>query len=173
MVAGAEIAPRSACPVPARAHPLPPQDVRGTRYPGGESYADLIERLEPLLIELEQQTCPVLVVSHLSTLQAHAYCTTARHVPGMPHTATCPQVLYAYYAGLPLQDALHCAIPHHVVLQLTPSSDHAMWRAELLELGSRGVPAERSFPRSLPPVAPILEAPPPPRARASPNGQQG
>jgi hypothetical protein len=32
-------------------------DVRHTRFPGGESYADLLQRVEPFLIELEQQTC--------------------------------------------------------------------------------------------------------------------
>lgn len=45
-------------------------DVRHARYPGGESFNDLILRVEGVLIDIEQQTSPVLVVSHLSTLQA-------------------------------------------------------------------------------------------------------
>ena len=45
------------------------RDIRHQRFLGGESYHDLIQRLEPVLMELEQQTQPVLVVSHLSTLQ--------------------------------------------------------------------------------------------------------
>jgi len=44
-------------------------DVRRVRYPGGESFNDLILRVEGVLIDIEQQTSPVLVVSHLSTLQ--------------------------------------------------------------------------------------------------------
>ena len=44
-------------------------DVRHARYPGGESFNDLILRVEGVLIDIEQQTSPVLVVSHLSTLQ--------------------------------------------------------------------------------------------------------
>ena len=44
-------------------------DVRRVRYPGGESFNDLILRIEGVLIDIEQQTSPVLVVSHLSTLQ--------------------------------------------------------------------------------------------------------
>lgn len=45
-------------------------DVRNQRYMGGESYQDFVHRIEPLLMELEQQTLPVVVVGHLSTLQA-------------------------------------------------------------------------------------------------------
>ena len=40
-----------------------------TRFPGGESYKDLIQRLESCLIDMEQQVAPVLVVSHVSVLQ--------------------------------------------------------------------------------------------------------
>ena len=87
-------------------------DVRNARFPGGESYADLILRLEPLLIELEQQTGPVLVVSHLSTLQ----------------------VLTSYFTGVPLEEALATSIPHHTVLQLKPASHVMMWEKELIPL---------------------------------------
>ena len=41
-------------------------DVLGLRcrYPRGESYADVIHRLEPVIIELERQRHPVLIVGH-------------------------------------------------------------------------------------------------------------
>ena len=87
-------------------------DPRHTRFPGGESYADLISRIEPLLIELEQQTSPVLVVSHLSTLQ----------------------LLASYFTGVSLTDALATSIPHHTVLQLRPASQKMMWEQELIPL---------------------------------------
>lgn len=60
------------------------EDMRNTRFPGGESYADLYARVEPFLIELEQQTAPTLVVSHLSVLQ----------------------VLTSYFTGTPLQEVM-------------------------------------------------------------------
>ncbi|CAI0399983.1 unnamed protein product [Linum tenue] len=34
------------------------------RYPRGESYLDVIQRLEPVIIELERQRAPVVVISH-------------------------------------------------------------------------------------------------------------
>ena len=40
------------------------------RLPGGESLKDVIRRLEPFVVdEVERQRSPVIVVSHLSTLQ--------------------------------------------------------------------------------------------------------
>ena len=87
-------------------------DVRHTRFPGGESFHDLFQRIEPLLIELEQQTGPVLVVGHLSVLQA----------------------LASYFTGANLAEALASSIPHHTVLQLTPSSHTMMWERELIPL---------------------------------------
>lgn len=46
------------------------RDPLRERIPGGESYADLVDRLDPLVIELERiSQSPVLVISHLSTLQ--------------------------------------------------------------------------------------------------------
>ena len=86
--------------------------MRHTRYPGGESYHDLVTRLEPTLIEIEQQTSPVLIVSHLSTLQ----------------------VLYSYFTGTSLADALNVSIPNHTVLQITPST--SMWKEEFIPLTS-------------------------------------
>jgi broad specificity phosphatase PhoE len=39
-------------------------DKIGYRYPRGESYFDLIARLDPLIHELESYSQPILVVSH-------------------------------------------------------------------------------------------------------------
>ena len=89
-------------------------NVRHVRFPGGESYADLLQRVEPFLIELEQQTSPVLVVSHLSVLQA----------------------LSSYFTGASLEEALATSIPHHAVLQLTPASQAMMWEQQLVNLMS-------------------------------------
>lgn len=39
------------------------------RYPRGESYQDIVSRLEPVLVELMRQKDPVLIVSHQATLR--------------------------------------------------------------------------------------------------------
>ncbi|KAG5081071.1 hypothetical protein JHK86_005136 [Glycine max] len=52
------------------------------RYPRGESYLDVIQRLEPVIIELERQRAPVVVISHQAVLRA----------------------LYAYFTDRPLKE---------------------------------------------------------------------
>ena len=44
-------------------------DKFGYRYPRGESYQDVIERLEPVIIELERQRAPLLIVGHQAVLR--------------------------------------------------------------------------------------------------------
>ncbi|CAN1856213.1 FKFBP [Linum perenne] len=58
------------------------------RYPRGESYLDVIQRLEPVIIELERQRAPVVVISHQAVLRA----------------------LYAYFADRPLSEIPHIEV---------------------------------------------------------------
>ncbi|KAL0419076.1 UNVERIFIED_CONTAM: 6-phosphofructo-2-kinase/fructose-2,6-bisphosphatase [Sesamum radiatum] len=58
------------------------------RYPRGESYLDVIQRLEPVIIELERQRAPVVVISHQAVLRA----------------------LYAYFADRPLKEVPHIEV---------------------------------------------------------------
>lgn len=44
------------------------QDKYHYRYPGGESYADLVQRIEPVIMELERQES-VLVVCHQAVMR--------------------------------------------------------------------------------------------------------
>ena len=70
------------------------------RFPGGESQADRAKSLEPLVFELERQTLPVLVVSHMSTLQV---------------------LLGFFYGSKRSVDSYYSLwIPQHVVLELIP-----------------------------------------------------
>jgi len=71
------------------------------RYPRGESYADVIQRLEPIIVELERQRAPVLLIAHQAVLRA----------------------LYGYLAGKPQDECPHLAIPLHTVIQLTPTEN--------------------------------------------------
>jgi broad specificity phosphatase PhoE len=67
------------------------------RYPGGESYEDLVMRLEPVIMELERQQ-NVLVVCH----QAVARC------------------LLAYFLDINQDELPYIRVPLHTVIKLTP-----------------------------------------------------
>lgn len=68
------------------------------RYPGngGESYIDLIQRIKPVIVELERQHKSVLVVSHLAVQRC----------------------IYAYFAGVPIEEIPFLSMPCHVVTEL-------------------------------------------------------
>ena len=75
-------------------------DKYGYRYPQGESYRDIIARLEPVIIELERQRVPVVVVAHQAVLRA----------------------LYAYLVDLPPANCPFLAFPLHTVVELEPTT---------------------------------------------------
>lgn len=81
------------------------------RFAGGESLGDMLQRLQPTLIEVEQEMRPVLVAAPLTSLQA----------------------LYCYYAGLPIASAMSVQLPMHVVVELQPSGAHFTERRLSLE----------------------------------------
>ncbi|XP_078446914.1 fructose-2,6-bisphosphatase isoform X1 [Wolffia australiana] len=66
------------------------------RYPRGESYLDVIQRLEPVIIELERQRGPVVVVSHQAVLRA----------------------LYGYFADKPLKEIPYIEVPLHTIIEI-------------------------------------------------------
>ena len=68
------------------------------RFPGGESYRDLIDRLGPVIIDIEQQVIPTLVVSHVSVLQT----------------------LIAYFRNTPVEKCMSIEVPLHTVFKFTP-----------------------------------------------------
>jgi broad specificity phosphatase PhoE/predicted kinase len=70
------------------------------RYPRGESYQDVIQRLEPVIFELERERAPVLIIGHQAVLRA----------------------LYAYMLDRPPQECPFVAIPLHTVLELEPTA---------------------------------------------------
>ncbi|KAF8802439.1 bifunctional 6-phosphofructo-2-kinase/fructose-2,6-bisphosphate 2-phosphatase [Phlegmacium glaucopus] len=69
------------------------------RYRGGESYRDVVVRLEPVIMELERQE-NVLVIGHQAILRC----------------------LYAYFHHLPQVDLPYIKIPLHTVIKLTPKA---------------------------------------------------
>ncbi len=75
-------------------------DKLNYRYPRGESYLDIINRLEPVIFEIERQTNPLLIVAHQAVLRC----------------------LYTYFIDLPNAEAPYLSIPLHCVIKLTPQA---------------------------------------------------
>eukprot|EP01104_Vermistella_antarctica_P019966 TRINITY_DN820_c0_g1_i10.p1 TRINITY_DN820_c0_g1~~TRINITY_DN820_c0_g1_i10.p1 ORF type:complete len:425 (-),score=82.69 TRINITY_DN820_c0_g1_i10:33-1307(-) len=66
------------------------------RYPGGESYEDVIGRLEPVCMELERQRSPVLIVAHQAVIRA----------------------LYGYFMNTDPHEVPYIPVPLHTVIEL-------------------------------------------------------
>jgi len=71
-------------------------DKLGYRYPRGESYLDVIARLDSLALEIERTNEPLLIVGHQGIIR----------------------ILYAYLKGHDREDAPHASIPLHTVIEL-------------------------------------------------------
>ncbi len=70
------------------------------RYPRGESYQDVVQRVDRVLIELERYRTPVLVIGHRAVLRA----------------------LTGYFLQRPPAETPHLAMPLHTLIQLTPTA---------------------------------------------------
>lgn len=68
------------------------------RYPRGESYEDVIQRLDPVIIEVERQRAPVIIVAHQAVIRC----------------------LYGYFTNQALEASPHLAVPLHTVIELVP-----------------------------------------------------
>ncbi|GBE82576.1 Fructose-2,6-bisphosphatase [Sparassis crispa] len=75
------------------------EDKFNYRYRGGESYRDVVVRLEPIIMELERQE-NILIIGHQAILRC----------------------LYAYFHNLPQADLPYIKIPLHTVIKLTPKA---------------------------------------------------
>ena len=68
------------------------------RYPRGESYYDVINRVEPYICDLESNKNPFIVISHNATLRC----------------------LYGYFALLKIDQICNIEMPLHTVIKITP-----------------------------------------------------
>lgn len=75
-------------------------DKLAYRYPRGESYLDVIARLEPMIMEMERHREPLLIISHQGILR----------------------IIYAFYMGLKREEAPYASIPLNTVVELTPTA---------------------------------------------------
>lgn len=74
------------------------EDKLNYRYPRGESYIDVINRLEPFIFEVESCKQPVLIVSHQATLRC----------------------LYAYFEAFKVDSIPYIEVPLHTLIKLEP-----------------------------------------------------
>jgi broad specificity phosphatase PhoE len=73
-------------------------DKLSYRYPRGESYMDVIARLEPLAHEMERSREPICIIGHQGILR----------------------IIYAYFMGLQREEAPYVSIPLNTVIKLSP-----------------------------------------------------
>jgi broad specificity phosphatase PhoE/predicted kinase len=93
------------------------------RYQGGESYQDLVARLEPVIMELERQE-NVLVICH----QAVARC------------------LIAYFLDKDSDELPYLKVPLHTVIKLTPVAYGC--KVDHISLGEEGIDTHRPRPKT-------------------------
>uniref|UniRef100_G3TWR6 6-phosphofructo-2-kinase/fructose-2,6-biphosphatase 3 n=1 Tax=Loxodonta africana TaxID=9785 RepID=G3TWR6_LOXAF len=110
------------------------QDKYYYRYPTGESYQDLVQRLEPVIMELERQE-NVLVICHQAVLRC----------------------LLAYFLDKSAEEMPYLKCPLHTVLKLTPVAYGC--RVESIYLNVESVSTHRE--RSEVSVPPTPSASPP------------
>lgn len=72
-------------------------DKYNYRYPGGESYKDVVQRLEPIIMELEREE-NVIIITHQAVLRC----------------------IYAYFKETPSNESPWENIPLHTLVKLTP-----------------------------------------------------
>jgi broad specificity phosphatase PhoE len=73
------------------------------RYPRGESYLDVIQRIEPIIFEIERSKEPVIVVAHQAIIRC----------------------LYAYFSKHDIVEIPYISIPLHTVIKLIPGTYYA------------------------------------------------
>ncbi|XP_075632352.1 6-phosphofructo-2-kinase/fructose-2,6-bisphosphatase 2 isoform X4 [Balearica regulorum gibbericeps] len=91
------------------------------RYPGGESYQDLVQRLEPVIMELERQG-NVLVISHQAVMRC----------------------LLAYFLDKSADELPYLRCPLHTILKLTPVAYGC--KVEMITLNVEAVNTHRDKP---------------------------
>jgi len=92
------------------------------RYPRGESYEDLVARLEPVIMELERQQ-NVLVIGHQAVMRC----------------------LLAYFLDKTADELPYLEVPLHTVIKLTPVAYGC--RMEQIELPVEAVDTHRAKPK--------------------------
>uniref|UniRef100_A0A8C3CMZ6 6-phosphofructo-2-kinase/fructose-2,6-biphosphatase 1 n=1 Tax=Cairina moschata TaxID=8855 RepID=A0A8C3CMZ6_CAIMO len=109
------------------------QDKYRYRYPKGESYEDLVQRLEPVIMELERQE-NVLVICHQAVMRC----------------------LLAYFLDKSAEELPYLRCPLHTVLKLTPVAYGC--EVESIFLNVEAVNTHREKPQNVDVSRPPAEA---------------
>lgn len=104
------------------------------RYPGGESYQDLVQRLEPVIMELERQG-NVLVISHQAVMRC----------------------LLAYFLDKSADELPYLRCPLHAILKLTPVAYGC--KVETITLNVEAVNTHRDKPSLNSSLLPTSQSP--------------
>ncbi|KAJ5736508.1 uncharacterized protein N7483_001633 [Penicillium malachiteum] len=86
-------------------------DKYNYRYRGGESYRDVVIRLEPIIMELERSE-NVIIVTHQAVLRC----------------------IYAYFMNIPQENSPWMEVPLHTLIKLTPGAygtDEKRFKADI------------------------------------------
>jgi len=75
-------------------------DKLSYRFPHGDSYEDVIQRLEPVIEELERQKSAVLIISSLPVIRS----------------------LYAYFIEKEINEVPYLHISQHTLIEITPKA---------------------------------------------------
>lgn len=89
------------------------EDKYNYRYRGGESYRDVVIRLEPIIMELERSE-NILIVTHQAVLRWEHVVHLCRHLANMS------RCIYAYFMEKSSSDAPWMSVPLHTLIRLTP-----------------------------------------------------
>ncbi|KAF0022110.1 hypothetical protein F2P81_025637 [Scophthalmus maximus] len=100
------------------------QDKYRYRYPKGESYEDLVQRLEPVIMELERQE-NVLVICHQAVMRC----------------------LLAYFLDKSADELPYLKCPLHTVLKLTPMAYGCKVESVCLSVDAVNTHRDRPEPR--------------------------
>jgi broad specificity phosphatase PhoE/adenylate kinase family enzyme len=88
------------------------------RYPEGESYMDIIQRVEPVIFAIEKSKEPVIIVAHQAVIRC----------------------LYAYFCKFELEEVPHLSVNLHTVIKLIPDDYHVHEYKYNLERTQQPVP---------------------------------
>jgi len=93
------------------------------RYPDGESYIDVIQRIEPVIFAIEKSKEPIIIVAHQAVIRC----------------------LYAYFFKHAVEEIPHLSIPLHTVIKLIPDNFHTHEYRYLLDTEDRSSYHKRIF----------------------------
>lgn len=98
-------------------------DKLGYRYPRGESYLDVFQRLEPVIFEMLRQRGPLLIIGHQAILRVlYGYLTGTELLQRCWQRSynACLRPFVGYFTGKKPSETPTLEMPLHTVIQLIP-----------------------------------------------------